>query len=137
MCGAPLEAAGLRLEVQDKAGPAPVSSLEWARKIGAGIRPDVDVKTMQAAAKMYGPFLGAMSARVAVWHELNALARKATRPPGGSSLRRWTGGGACGSCNGQEVAKELLALPIVVADATLPFEIARHFPAGPEPWPAT
>ena len=101
--------------------------LEWARKVDTGIRPGVDVKAMQAAARKYGPFLGKMSARAAMWHELDALLRSGEEATGRLELETVAGRRFLRILQRREVDKELLALPIVVADATLPLEIARYF----------
>lgn len=123
-----LEAAGLRLLKENKDGkPRHAIHLEWARKFDTGIRPHADLKTMQAAAEKYGPFLGKMSARVAVWHELDALLRSGEEATGRLALKTVDGRQFLRILQRRKVDKDLLALPIVVADATLPFEIARHY----------
>ena len=129
----PLIDAGFQRATASEASSCKAAhKLEWARKIKktAMLRPDADDEARSGAVKKFG-FFGRLPRRAAMWRALDELIAGDEDATG--RLKLETVDTADGPMRylrilgAKKIAEKLLDLPIMVADATLPFGIVEHF----------
>ena len=127
----PLIDAGLRPAsgVEDSSCTA-ARKLEWQRKIKTGLQPGAGEETRQRAVKKFG-FMGRLPRRAAMWHALDDLIAGSDEATGRllieTSETKEGPQRYLRLLGRKEIADKLTRLPLIVADATLPFDLVKHF----------
>ena len=104
--------------------------LEWQRKVDTELRPGASAEQRKAAVEKFG-FMGQLRRRHRMWrtlHELIAGSEETTGRLKIETIKTKDGPVRCLRLLGRkDIADKLIGLPIIVADATLPLEIVKHF----------
>jgi hypothetical protein len=106
---------------------AKARTLEWLRKVDPGLDPGSSDAEREGAAGRLG-FLGGIPGRVAMWHAFGDLLDGDAETTG--RLKVWTdreGVRKLRVLGHKDIHKDLAALPIIVADATLQLDLTRYY----------
>ena len=128
---APLIEAGLLPATQYEDGSCAIArKLEWKRKVDPGLQPGASAEERQRAVNQFA-FIAQLPRRAAMWRALGELLDGSDEATGRLRIgtvttkegtQRWLW-----IIGHKEIDEEIMALPIIHADATLPFEIVRHY----------
>ena len=104
--------------------------LEWQRKVDTELRPGASAEQRKAAVEKFG-FMGQLRRRHRMWrtlHELIAGSEETTGRLLIETIKTKDGPVRCVRLLGRkDIAEKLTGLPIIVADATLPLDLVKHF----------
>ena len=128
---APLIEAGLLPATKYEDGSCSVArKMEWKRKVDSGMQPGASDEDWKEAVKQFG-FVGQLPARAAMWRALEDLIAGSNDATGRLILEtsttetgtvRWL------RVQGhKDVVETFAGLPLIHADATLPFDLVRNY----------
>ena len=128
---APLIEAGLLPATADEESSCTAArKMEWQRKVDHGLMPDASDEDRKAAVKKYG-FMAQLPRRAAMWRALGDLIAGSDDASGRLILEtRTTKSGTVRRLHVQghkDIAETLAGLPLVYADATLPFDLVKNY----------
>ena len=127
----PLIDAGLMHgQLLDNSSCTTAGRLEWKRKVDTKLQPGADDEERKKAVEKFG-FLGQLPRRHQMWRVLDGLIAGDEEATGRLKIETIkTKDGPVRYLrllNCKEIKAKLLDLPMIIADATLPLEIVKHF----------